>query len=162
MAAKLFRCTNANCRTDDGKPLDFDFTPTIGNLDPECPKCKTKANDPRFGHVIVRLVRTHFDAPSHVGGMGKGFRACDETKPIQVGGDIVSGLEAPNPFHNGTGVVSAVNCSTCMETEAFKAALLAAYGDEPPATMAASLDRLEPNRQNPPLSREPVIEPAKS
>ncbi len=158
MAALLFRCTNSHCTDEAGKPQEFEFTPTLQALDPQCPKCKTVANDPKYGGVIVRLVKTHFDPPSHIGGMGKGFRACDETKPIQVGGDIVTGLEAPNPFHNGTGVLGAVNCPQCKASEAYQAALLATYGDEPPRSeLKASLERLEPLREKPPLPTDPVL-----
>jgi hypothetical protein len=145
MAAKLFRCTNGNCVDAQGAPCLFAHVETPDNLDPTCPKCGTKANDPKHGRIIVRMTAIHFDAPSHVATHGVGFRACDPTKRIQVGGGIIPGLEAPNPFHGGTGDPDAVNCPECRQTEAWKTAFASAHAekDDDGQALKAALGRLQ-------------------
>ncbi len=141
MAALLFRCTNQNCE-ENGKPCQFEFTLTMQELHPTCPKCGIKGDHPLFGHKLQQLTRTHFNPPSHVPGVSLDVRACNPAKSIQVGGGaLANGL--PNAFHNGTRVTSAVNCPECRATKAFESAFLAEHGDEPPEMMRQTLDKLE-------------------
>ncbi len=67
---------------------------------------------------------THFDPPvdpDNQGGLN--HRACDPS--ISIFARFLRNGE-PDPWHNGTGALSAVTCPACKETEAFKAALTAA------------------------------------
>ncbi len=110
---KRYRCDNGNCRS---KPTKGEFRSKV----PLCPLCGTAADEPRFGHLIVRLVDIHFDPPSHIANYGMGHRACNPAVPIQaqaneLGEPTLSGL-----FHAGTGDPRCVTCDACKETDVFK------------------------------------------
>jgi hypothetical protein len=155
MASKLFRCTNRKCR-EGGKPYQFEFVPTVANVDPTCAKCGCKANDPKYGRKIVRIARLHFNPESDVHGIRHDHRACDPSKSIQVGGGIVPGLEAPNPFHAGTSIPDVVNCPECRATPEWEKAFLEDHSDEPPMRLQETLRRLEVFAVHAPV---PVPEP---
>lgn len=129
--AKLWRCMNQKCQaTGDNR-----FSADQG----VCPKCGLTEKHPKFGHVVQRLPKIHFDPPSEVAGYGKTVRACDETQPIQAA-LLPGGI--PTPWHQGTGNVYAVTCPECKETLAFKEAMAFAEDDEDDKTTAAALGRL--------------------
>lgn len=114
---KQYRCLRPKCQNRN-KGLFKAEQPT-------CPQCNLQANDPKFGHMICRLVVVHFDPPTDFPGMGQGYRACDHAKTIQA--DPGTG-GVPNPWHAGTGAINAVTCSECKETTEYKTA--AALQDE--------------------------------
>lgn len=107
---------------------------------PTCPQCGLTADDPKFGHKIIRLVIVHFDPPTDFPGIGQQHRACDPNKPIQAP-DGPGGV--PNPWHAGTGDPKVVNCPACMQTESYKAVLATAEDEDAPNSTAAAMGRIE-------------------
>lgn len=131
---KFYRCGRPSCMTKE-KGQFWSETPI-------CPQCKLEANDPKFGHKIIRLTILHLDPPTDFPGIGKSHRACDVTKSIQAP-DGPGGV--PNPYHAGTGVVSMVNCPACKLTQAYKDAV-AMIDDEDGPRQASISERLEVTR----------------
>ena len=159
MASRLYRCTNGYCA---GTPAaqQFEFTPTADCVDPACPKCGTKASDPKHGHIIVPLMRTHYDPPSHVQGQGMGHRACNPSKAIQVGDTVLPGTDMANPMHAGTGYVLAVNCPECKASDVWRRDFAAMHGDveDLPNATKATLERLGVIRPEQPAPEVAPIE----
>lgn len=114
----LFRCLNCT------KDFEADRPACAGcGVDPE--------TNPRHANVVVRLETIHYDAPTHVPGIGVGHAACDPA--VKVGrGKVMASGEA-----------SAVNCPACKRTEAFRRA-----GESPPRPA----DSIRINRLESPLA----------
>lgn len=107
--ARLFRCYNPKCADSAALP-GHDFAAE----EPKCPKCKTSADHPRFGHLITPLKLIHFEVESAVGGAGVGYPACQQ--PTGNENNVRGNFRS-------SGAPDAVNCPACRETKAFKAAL---------------------------------------
>jgi len=136
---KLLRCLNPLCADERGQPHGF-VSP-----EPKCPKCGIEAKHPRFGGMIQRLAKIHFDPPAGVPGFGCGHRACETTRTIAAQADAAGN---PEPFHGGTGDPDAVTCPECRETEAWKQAHEAVHeGGQAAMVMRGALLRLEHYRE---------------
>lgn len=108
--------------------------------------------DPKFGHLVQRLVIVHFDPPSEFPGHGQNHWACNHDQIVQV----ESHGEIPRPWDQATGVPGVVTCPACKKTAVFKAAWEAAEDDVCPTgpdddeeapritpAIAGSFDRLQ-------------------
>lgn len=137
VAKNLYRCGNQKCQQSPGGGGFYSEKPT-------CPKCGLTESGPtaidkRFGHLVVRMVKIHFDPPHEsMPGFGKNTRACSESKPIQVGVDAGGSL---NMFHQGTGNAFVVNCPECMSTAAYKAAR-ESFNEESDTETATAMQRI--------------------
>lgn len=78
---------------------------------PACAKCGLDpVVNPRHGEKFYELRTIHFDAPTHVPGIGTGHAACKPALKVGTNNDAWSGEK------------SCVNCEACKESDAFKAA----------------------------------------
>lgn len=103
--AKRYRCLNPRCSDRPGIP-GHEFVSDEG----KCDKCGTRQDDTRTGRYIHTLKVLHYDPPSAVEGVGKGYIACDPQRDL-----------AKQPARY-TGFAPEVNCPACRETEEWKQA----------------------------------------
>lgn len=76
---------------------------------PSCEACGLLPDrDKRHATLFQELTTIHFDPPSHVPGMGKGFAACNQKLMTGSNGDAWTGDKA------------VVNCEKCQSTDLFK------------------------------------------
>jgi len=131
---KLFRCGNPACKDrKTGKFHDF------ASEQPVCDLCGIEANDEKYGHLIIRLVRVHFDPPSKVPGIGLTVRACNPRIAITA---MTEGDGPPTPWHAGTGDVDCVTCPECRATPAWEQAHMDAHDETKGGDRRAALARL--------------------
>lgn len=77
---------------------------------PSCTDCGLDpATDKRHAKFFLELRTIHFDAPTHIEGLGVGFAACDPKFKVGTNNDAF------------TGEKKFVNCEKCKDSEAFKA-----------------------------------------
>lgn len=127
---KLFRCHRPKCQ-----PLDMG---KFFSANPTCPQCGLSPADPKFGDKIQRLVMVHFDPPTEFPGRGEQVRACEPSKGIQCEGGTI-----PNPWHAGTGSITAVTCPICRKMPIFRYAVELAENEDESNSLAGAFARLQ-------------------
>lgn len=92
-----YRCTNPVCKGASWQ-----------GEEPVCPECKLDGRLPRFTRFVKVVKTVHWDPPSPVPGVGKGYFACDPETAIF--GDRETAA---------TGDSTVVNCAACRASLAF-------------------------------------------